>query len=331
MKTLSMKKSSIFLSLIIIVFIIALVMNPEIYMQSTLQGILVWATAVLPALFPFFFLTKILTQLGLVEKLATFFEPVTKKLFNTPGIASYIFLMSMISGYPVGAKITSELYENKAITKAQAVRMCSFCSTSGPLFVIGTVGLEAFGHKGMGVIMLVAHLLGAIVNGLVFRFYKRKDNEVINYMPKSTPISNLLANTIYDSVMSILIVGGYIALFFMIIDILTNLHILTIIANFFAVILNLFGVSTQFSVGLSSGIIEVTRGCLELAKNCIDFKTATILATGLISWGGISIHFQALTFLKKCEIKTGFYMFQKLCHCVFSMIVCWLLLLFIPI
>lgn len=331
MKLKAMKHGSTILSIIIIALILALVINPEIYMQSTLKGILVWATAVLPALFPFFFLTKILTQLGLVEKLAMLFEPFTKKVFNAPGIASYVFLMSVISGYPVGAKLTSELYENQAITRTQAVRMCSFCSTSGPLFIIGTVGIEAFGHKGMGVVMLIAHILGAVVNGIVFRFYKRKENETINYTPTKAPIGNILSNTIHDSVMSILIVGGYIALFFMIIDVLTNFHILTIIANLFSAILGVLGLPTQFSTGITSGIIEVTRGCLELAQNCTDYKIATILATGLISWGGISIHFQAITFLKKCEIKTGFYMFQKLCHCVFSMLVCWLLLFVIPI
>ena len=38
--------------------------------------------------------------------------------------------MSITSGYPVGAKIVSELKSNKVLTKIEAQRLVSFC---GPL------------------------------------------------------------------------------------------------------------------------------------------------------------------------------------------------------
>jgi len=332
MQYIEIKKGHFFLFVVVIFLIIALVLNPEIYMESTLKGIMVWATAVLPALFPFFFLTKLLTQLKLVEKIAQVFQPITSKLFNVPGVASYVFLMSIISGYPVGAKITSELYENGTITRGQATRMCSFCSTSGPLFIIGTVGVEMFLCKGAGIIMLASHILGAILNGLLYRNYNKKESLIkIQSQEKPAPIDNILANTIYDSVISILIVGGYIALFFMFIDVLSHFYVLDWVSSGLGWLLNLVGINSSTSIGLASGIIEVTRGCLDLSQSGASIPLLCVLGTGLISWGGLSVHFQSITFLQKCNIKIGFYILQKMTHAIFAMLICLLFVLFIPL
>ncbi len=321
MKAFETKKTSIFLSLVIFAIILAFVFNPETYMQSTLNGILIWGTAVLPALFPFFFLTKLLTSLNLVQQISQIFKPITTKLFNVPGVSSYVFLMSVISGYPVGVKLISELYTNGKISRAEATRMSSFCSTSGPLFILGTVGSELFLCRGAGLVMLTSHILGAFLNGLLYRKYKLKENEYAQTkIKKEEKIDNILGTTIYDSVISILIVGSYVALFFMIIDVLTNFHILSFFSDIFNRIFELFGICDDVGRGISSGIIEVTRGCVDLSTSGATIKILTILATGLISWGGLSIHFQALTFLQKSKIKVSVYFLQKFTHSIFSTI-----------
>jgi len=333
MQYIEVKKGHLFLFIIVTFLIVALVINPEIYMQSTLKGIMVWATAVLPALFPFFFLTKLLTQLKLVEKISHIFQPIMSKLFNVPGVASYVFLMSVISGYPVGAKITSELYENGTITRGQATRMCSFCSTSGPLFIVGTVGAEMFLCKGAGIIILISHILGAFLNGFLYRNYNKNERPItkIQTQEKPSQIDNLLANTIYDSIISILIVGGYIALFFMFIDVLSNFYILGWFSDALGWLFGLVGIAPSTSIGIASGIIEVTRGCLDLSQSGASIGLLCVLATGLISWGGFSIHFQSLTFLQKCNIKMSLYVLQKITHSILSILVCLLLLFIFPL
>lgn len=322
MQVVEIKKWQIVLSLVLFLLIIVLMLNPKVYMQSTLKGFIVWATAVLPALFPFFFLTKLLSSLKLIESLSTFFKPITTKLFNVSGVSSYVFLMSIISGYPVGAKLTSELYASGVITKSEAARMCSFCSTSGPLFIIGTVGVGMFLSKSAGLAMLLCHILGAFINGILYRNYGKKEKIYTKEKNFSTEknIDNILATTIYDSIISILIIGGYIALFFMFIDVLTNFHILGFFSNIFEYVLGVFGLDISAGTGLASGIVEVTRGCLDLSQSTASLPLLIVLGTGLISWGGLSIHFQAITFLQKCKIKMGVYFLQKFTHCVISMI-----------
>ena len=71
-------------------------------------------------------------------------------LFNVPGEGSYAFIMGIISGYPVGAKIINKFVEEGTCTKSEAERMLAFTNNSGPLFIIGTVGISLFGDIKIG-------------------------------------------------------------------------------------------------------------------------------------------------------------------------------------
>lgn len=314
------KINKLFLSLLIFILILSLVIKPEIYITSTLNGLDVWLTKVVPALFPFFFLTKLLTELKVVEKIAKIFNPITKKLFKAPGISSYVFLMSIISGYPVGAKLISELFKKGVINNVEASKMNSFCSTSGPLFIVGTVGVCMFCSKTFGLIILISHIIGAVINGILFRNYKAKTMQSNNILKSQTTKDNVLAEVLYDSIVSILMVGGYIVIFFVFIDFLNESNII----SFFAFLpQKLFpNVSSDYFVAIINGSVEVTRGLLDLSATSIN--TTLLCCTGafLISFGGLSIHLQSLNFLKSAKIKISVYFLQKFTHAIFSTLIC---------
>lgn len=62
------------------------------------------------------------------------------------GVGAYAFIMGIISGYPVGAKIVTEFRKNGDCSKAEAERLLAFTNNSGPLFIIGTIGVSMFGN-----------------------------------------------------------------------------------------------------------------------------------------------------------------------------------------
>ena len=105
----------LFFTLIIFAILLAL---GSLNKNTVLDGINLWATCVLPALFPYFFITAILSRLSLTYRIGTRLSPITKRLFNTGGLTGYAFLMSVISGYPVGAQITAQLKKDGLISSA---------------------------------------------------------------------------------------------------------------------------------------------------------------------------------------------------------------------
>ena len=104
--------------------------------------------------------------------------------------------MGIISGYPVGAKVVCNLYDNKICSKSEAERLIAFTSNSGPIFILGSVGISLLGNAQIGKILLIAHILSSLFVGIIFRFWKqnRVDLTFRNYKSESKSlihISNL--------------------------------------------------------------------------------------------------------------------------------------------
>ena len=296
-----MKKYNIFLSILVVYILLNMFLYPSLYMQMTFDGISAWTFNVLPSVLPFMFFTKVLAITGFTEKIGYVFSRPCKKLFKTPPSSAYVFFMSIISGYPVGAKITADLFESGKISRNDALKMTSFCSTSGPMFIIGAVGTGMLGNTTWGYIIFISHVLGALFNGLLYRNLKTKEiyeNNTSLIGPKQD-----LSAMIYDSVISILSIGAIIAIFFVVITSLSP-------------IFDLF--SPQISSVLK-GIIEITKGCIDISHlSGILFKITA--CTFVISFGGISTILQSLTMLDKLRMPIKLFVLQKITHAIFATI-----------
>lgn len=97
------------------------------------------------------------------------------------GEGAFAFIMGIISGYPVGAKIVTKLRENNICTKEECERLLAFTNNSGPLFIVGTVGISLIGDTSIGIILLLVHILASITVGIIFRFWKSSPSLNRNY------------------------------------------------------------------------------------------------------------------------------------------------------
>ena len=118
-------------------------------------------------------------ELGFVDFLSVLLSPIIRPLFNCPGHSSFVWIMSVTSGYPTGPKLIASLYNEGSITRLRAKNV-GLCNNSGPLFMIGTVGIGILGNPKAGYIIAISHLLGSLLLGIIFRFYGKKIPDV-NY------------------------------------------------------------------------------------------------------------------------------------------------------
>lgn len=318
-KTKSTNFNQFLLIILILLTISTLIIIPSLAMEYFLQGILIWATKVLPSLLPFFILTKILSYTDFIPTIGKCLSPITRKLYGVGGVSGYVYIMSIISGYPVGAKITSELFSNKIINSSQAYTITSFTSTSGPLFILGTVAIGLFNNSKIGLIVLLSHYLGAMLNGLIYRQKKSITIQIQN----QTNSTNILNESMTSSILSIMTVGGFIAIFYMILNLMLHINIFAPITN----ILSPIGVPSNISTSILAGIIEVTSGCIMLS-NCVNnFYIISPILSFLISFGGLSIHAQAFCFLKTFGMKYSQFLLQKTTHAIISTLITLLLIL----
>ncbi len=327
---------------ILLVFIFIITINPSPYIFASLNGFLIWGKIVLPSLFCFFILTKLLMQFDSTLKIFNFLNKPFEKLYNTPKVGGYIFAMSAISGYPIGAKLISEFYENNVITKEEAFRLATYCSTSGPMFIIGSIASSLFFNIKLGIVIIISHLLGALINGLIFRKFnlnhitinKKNAFTKVSYNIITKDASNLnsvnfekkndiltkkfdLNEIMLNTITSVLMVGGYIALCFTLLEIAVNIGILTPIVKIIDLILPR---NLAISEGLVKGIVELTNGCVYFANKNIPIRILAVALTGLVSFGGFSIHLQSQMFLSKCKIKYKNFLLSKILHSIISVV-----------
>ncbi len=286
--------------------------NPSIYTKSCLNAISVWAFNVLPVMFPFFIFTRIIVNLDSSKQ--NFLDKFFNKTFNTSSKSFTTFFLSALSGYPIGAKLICAQYENKQISQTEAKKMFSFCSVSGPMFMLGTVGIAILKNFKAGIIILISNIIACLLNGLIFRGKKE------NFKPKTEYVcnkTNILSDSVFDSLISILMVGSYIVLTFIIIDILNNLNIIPALTN---LICNLFNCTKHKSVinSLFNGIIEITRGILDLSVTNLSLQAKTIISSTLIGFGGISVLLQSVSFLSQIKIPVKSMLIQKTTQAILS-------------
>lgn len=297
--------------------------------EFTLKGIKLWAAMVLPSLFPYFFVSAALTKLKTPERLSEFFAPLFRKVFAVSGIISYAFFISVISGCPVGAKIVSDLKEKGFISEEEGARASVLCSVFSPSFIISGIG-SAFGSIKFSVALFCCHILSDICAGVIFSFYKRnsaKKSHNAEYIKnggvsqanspqkeyKPATASNFLYECAYNSVVSVLVVGGLITLFSVLSSLLEFYGILTPVLSAAQSVTG----SRAIAEGLVFGALECTGGIGRLSATGVCTQSF-IAAAAICGFGGVSAIAQSLAYLKKAKIKTAPFVLSKFAAAVLN-------------
>jgi nucleoside recognition membrane protein YjiH len=160
--------SALFVALLMAVF-----PNETIY--ASLRGLSIWWQVLFPALFPFFVISEVLLGLGIVHFLGKLLDPLMRPLFRLPGIGGFVVAMGYMSGYPVGARLTSQLWEQRLITRIEGERLVAFTTTSDPIFLIGAVSVGFFHNVALAPVLAAAHYGSGFAVGLLMRLHGRSE------------------------------------------------------------------------------------------------------------------------------------------------------------
>ena len=323
------KLKNYILPFIFLLFTLSLLLFSTTNLVAAKNGLTLWANSVIPSLFPFFVATELLSKTNIPYLLGILFNPLMKPLFNISGEGSFAVIMGWISGYPVGAKIACLFRKENILPKEECERLLSFTNNSGPLFIVGTVGVGLFGNIHIGVLLLLSHILGCITVGILFRFWKcsiKNKYNLCHNEKKYTDISisnlgGILGESIYNSISTILMIGGFIVIFSVLISILNRCNILNGISYIFNPICNFFFIPQKLIVPFLTGIIEVTNGISLISAINIKAISINILLTSfLLGIGGISILLQVLSITSKTDLSIKPYIYGKILHGCFSAI-----------
>ena len=85
-------------------FAAAMVVFPSVTESGSKSAIIIWANAIVPVLLPFFIFADFIKRTGNLQRLPVQFYP---------------FLIAVLSGYPMGAKIVGDLVDDGTLSYAR--------------------------------------------------------------------------------------------------------------------------------------------------------------------------------------------------------------------
>ena len=298
--------------------IIVFLLFPQAVSDSAKEGLLMWFQIALPSLLPFSIVSSVIMGLGLTERITGVVAPVLQRVFGITRSGCYAVVVGMLSGYPLGAATTAELYRGQRICKEEAQYILTFCNNASPMFLTEFIGVSCMGlHKPLIVLILVyiAGWIGSVIdrgrrhimrslgleNSWSAEFAGRKQEK-----PYAGNVINVLDESILHSFVILTKVGGYIILF-------------SILAG---IVQQMCPFAPEYKAGIVSAL-EITTGAV-LLSSTIPGIFGQVLLVAFCAFGGLSSVAQTASVISETDLSTGKYVIAKIRLGIIAGILYWL-------
>ena len=256
----------------------------------------IWLYNLVPSMLPFYVISDLLINYGLIDILAFLFKKIINKLFNVSENASFVIFFSMFTGFPSSAKYLKNLLDLNYISIEDANKIIRFTHFSNPLFIINVIGNTIIGNKKIGFLILLSHYLSNFIIGFLYR--KEQTQKITTKHVKNTKtFGSILTTSFINSFDSLLIVLGSLITF----KILTSIIFHYLGFNF-----------------IISSLLEITQGLFALKNLTLNIELKALIAVAMISFGGFCIHTQVYSILSETKISYKNYFFSRILHVIIA-------------
>ena len=264
-----------------------------------LEAVNLFFKKVFVSLFPMFILNDILINLNIPYYFYLLFNKLFLKVFHISGLGAYVFIMSLISGTPSNAYILKELVELEKLSIEEANHFLTFTYFSNPLFL--TVMLSTIFNARIVLKIILCHYIANIIIGILMR--NKAPKIVTNQKYTQNKSKSSIIKSINKSISTLLMILGticfYMLLTFIVMNLLPdNLLIKTLI----------------------SGFLEITNGLNTITSLNIFIQIKEIIATTIISFGGLSIHTQIKSILENTNMNYSYFLKGRIMQSIISVI-----------
>lgn len=222
--------------------------------KGAFEGLKICSNIIIPSLFPFTVLTILFQKNGGLLWVGKKLNKLTCFLFKITGLQFSVILLSLIGGYPIGAKIINELYKSGDLNEKDAKKLLRFCVNPSPAFFVSAFGINILKNKTAGVILLISNLISCLTLNIIFN--RNKMNICDGQKQQKTEdksISDSFVESVFESTKIILNICAFVTLFSSIAEILMPIFKNPRAYALFCPVLEIsFGISNIKNSGLST-------------------------------------------------------------------------------
>lgn len=257
----------------------------QVCMSGASRGVFLCINTVIPAVFPFTVICKLLVRTGAVEHLG-------------------VLATGMICGFPTGAHMCADLYTSGALDRCTAEKLCAVTNGMTPTFVIGFVGAYYMKSAEKGVWVYIICAFSA--------YFYFKVSGGVSFSQKHSgrryPLSSAFEAVIHESIASIFSVCGVVVFF----SVLCEFFTLTVPPCAFPYVCLL----TEMTTGIFNSA--------NLA-NVLSERVFFSLMCAFVSFSGICAHLQVISVCRKSGLGVRRFITGKLTQGVTSFFISYII------
>ncbi len=277
---------------------------PEQTASGVKEGLELCLNRVIPSLFTMMVISVMAVESGLADTAGRRLAPLSERLFGLPGQAAAALLLSLMGGYPAGAKAVAGLYERGAVTREQAGRMALFCFCAGPAFLIGMVG-GVTGSPAAGWLLMAVQAVSVCVTGIIVCRIKPlapQGQACAAMNAEGKGASEIIVSSVRKTADAMLQVCLYVVIFSVVRSLTDRVGLTGVIAS----ALTSAGVSEHTAQAVLPVLFEVTGGCISAARAGLP------MIAFAVGFGGLSVQTQVLAITEKLNVNKPAFVLARL-------------------
>lgn len=310
------------LGLVSVLAVGALVLYPARAFEASLSGLQFWWNVVFPALLPYVILVRLAAHGGLYRFAGRLLEPLAR-LAGWPAGAGEPLAAGLLMGGSAGP--AHVVRARARLSAADAAGLAAASGTANPALLFLVLAVALLGSPGVGLLLLAVHLASWLLVLLLVSVFTRKKQAARARLtraakPPDPPdeaarpsFGRMLGDSVTEALQALLELGGVIILF----AVFARLLSLAGIPGLAAEVLAFLGwrEAGAWVAPLMAGLLELNNGIRAVAQGAASAPGLALSLLGaLLAWGGLAIHLEVRSLLRKAGIRYGPYLLFRLAH-----------------
>lgn len=300
--------------LIILLFLLYILLFPELSVHAAGNGLILWFEQVLPSLLPFAILSNIIISSDILPSVVGKALPFIRRIMPVSTSGAFVLLSGFLFGFPMGSKNCAALLLEEKMNEQEAETLFIITNNMSPVFIQSYIltqqlGMSAYFGWSMLVLYLPPLLLGS--------YYFKKNPADKNIQKKSASRLKINFQIVDAGIMNgfetLTKIGGYIMIF-------------SILASCFLML----PMPELLKTGCI-GVIELTNGIHYLSSTAMTTESKYVLAMMFTAFGGLSGVAQTSAMIKGTGLSMKKYVCLKLVLCIIAGILSMLVMQMVPI
>ena len=277
-----------FILIILLIITIFFISNTTDIIKLISNNTTIFIYKIFPSLFFFFIISDLLIEFNFINIL----NNTISKVFKVNSSSTYVLIISMISGFPSGAKNIIKLMDKKILNTDRANLLITYTHFSNIAFILGFIGSILKDNK-LTIIILISHFIS---NFIIAIFINTDTKYIYNKINKNN--SNLgiaLSNSIISNIKVLVLIYGTMIFF----------------STFSYVICNILPINNYIKLFIN-GLLDLSSGINTLNTISMPIFNKSLLILIFISFGSISVHMQVKMIINNTKIKYSNYLLGRI-------------------